>query len=136
MRIGIPGAADNRYSYSSVQQTVVIPSPLASARLGYWLYPQTSETVAALTPPPIVPTSSRDRARLSDDAQMVLLFDRYGQQTVLRFMRENPGRWVYYESDLSAFRGQTVTLYLGVFNNGWGGVTAMWADDVALNVCR
>ena len=136
MRIGIPGAADNRYSYSSAQQTVVIPSPLASARLGYWLYPQTSETVAVLTPPPIVPTSSRDRARLSDDAQMVLLFDRYGQQTVLRFMRENPGRWVYYENDLSAFRGQTVTLYLGVFNNGWSGVTAMWADDVALNVCR
>jgi len=136
MRIGIPGAAENRTSYSSVQQTVAIPSPLASARLGYWLYPQTSETVAALTPPPVVPTSSRDRAKLSDDAQMVLLFDRYGQQTVLRFMRENPGRWVYYEDDLSAFRGQTVTLYFGVFNNGWGGVTAMWADDVVLNVCR
>jgi len=136
MRIGIPGAADNRYSYSSAQQTVVIPSPLASARLGYWLYPQTSETVAALTPPPVVPTSSGDRAKLSDDAQMVLLLHGAGQQTVLRFMRENPGRWVYYEHDLSAFRGQAVTLYFGVFNDGWGGVTAMWADDVTLNVCR
>ncbi len=135
MRIGINYANDNRYSYSSVEQAVRIPSPLASAKLGYWLYPQTSEPVAALTPPAVVPTSSQERAKLSDDAQMVLLLHGQGQQMVLRFMRQNPGRWVYYEHDLSAFRGQTVRLYFGVFNDGWGGITAMWADDVALNVC-
>ena len=135
MRIGINNAADNRYSYSSTEQAVHIPSPLSSARLGYWLYPQSSEPVVALTPPPIVPTSSQERAKLSDDAQMVLLLHGNGQQTVLRFMRQNPGRWVYFEDDLSAFRGQTLRLYFGVFNDGWGGITAMWADDVALNVC-
>jgi len=88
-----------------------------------------------LTPPPIVPTSSLDRAKLSDDAQMVLLFDRHGVQHVLTFQRLNEGHWVYYEHDLNAFRGQAVTLYFGVFNNGLGGVTAMWVDDVALRVC-
>ena len=67
---------------------------------------------------------------------LVLLFDRYGQQTVLRFMRQDPERWVYYEDDLSAFRGQTVRIYFGVFNNGWGGITAMWADDVTVDICR
>ena len=136
MRIGINYANDNRYSYSSTEQAVHIPSPLVSAKLGYWLYPQTSEPVAALTPPAVVPTSSNERAKLSDDAQMVLLLHGQGQQTVLGFMRQNPGQWVYYEHDLSAFRGQTVRLYFGVFNDGWGGITAMWADDVALNVCR
>ena len=135
MRIGINYASDNRYSYSSIEQAVHIPSPLVSATLGYWLYPQTSEPVAALTPPAVVPTSSNERAKLSDDAQMVLLLHGQGQQTVLGFMRQNPGQWVYYEHDLSAFRGQTVRLYFGVFNDGWGGITAMWADDVALNVC-
>ena len=135
MRIGINNAADNRYSYSSVQQTVSIPSPLTSARLGYWLYPATTAAVAALTPPPVVPISTRDRIKLSDDAQMVLLFDRNGTQHVLRFQRENAGQWVYYEHDLNAFRGQAVTLYFGVYNNGTGGVTAMWTDDVALTNC-
>ena len=136
MRIGINYANDNRYSYSSIEQAVHIPSPLVSAKLGYWLYPQTSEPVAALTPPAVVPTSSQERAKLSDDAQMVLLLHGQGQQTVLRFMRQNPEQWVYYEDDLSAFRGQTVRLYFGVFNDGWGGITAMWADDVTVNVCR
>jgi len=135
MRAGIPEPADNRFSYSSFQQTVSIPSPLASARLGYWLFPKTTGATAVLTPPPIVPTSSLDRAKLSDDAQMVLLFDRHGVQHVLTFQRLNEGHWVYYEHDLNAFRGQAVTLYFGVFNNGLGGVTAMWVDDVALRVC-
>lgn len=135
MRAGIPEPADNRFSYSSFQQTVSIPSPLASARLGYWLFPKTTGATAVLTPPPIVPTSSLDRAKLSDDAQMVLLFDRHGAQHVLTFQRLNEGHWVYYEHDLNAFRGQAVTLYFSVFNNGSGGVTAMWVDDVALRVC-
>ncbi len=74
---------------------MTIPSPLAAARLGYWLYPQTTGTVAALTPPPVVPTSSLDRVKLSDDAQMVLLYDRNGHQHVLTFQRENPGRWLW-----------------------------------------
>ena len=136
MRAGIPDAADNRFSYSSFQQTVSIPAPVASARLGYWLYPQTTGTVAVLTPPPVVPTSSLDRTVLSDDAQMALLFDQRGTQHVLVFQRENTGQWVYYEHDLTAFRGQSVTLYFGVFNNGGGGVTAMWVDDVGLNGCQ
>lgn len=136
MRAGIPEPADNRFSYSSAQQTVSIPSPLASARLGYWLFPKTTGATAVLTPPPLVPTSSLDRTRLSDDAQMVLLFDRHGAQHVLTFQRLNEGQWVYWEHDLNAFRGQTVTLYFGVFNNGYGGVTSMWVDDVALRTCR
>ncbi len=136
MRIGINYANDNRWSYSSIEQAVHIPSPLVSATLGYWLYPQTSEPVAVLTPPAVVPTSSDERAKLSEDAQMVLVLHGQGQQTVLRFMRQDPERWVYYEDDLSAFRGQTVRIYFGVFNNGWGGITAMWADDVTVDICR
>jgi hypothetical protein len=85
MRIGIPGATNNQYSYLRPAEVVIRPRWLGP--VGLLALSPDSETVAALTPPPIAHLVAR-RARLSDDAQMVLLFDRYGQQTVLRFMRE------------------------------------------------
>lgn len=136
MRIGIVNLWDNRLSYSSVQQSVTIPATAANATLGYWLYPTTTGTRAGkLTPPPYVPTSEQDKVQLSNDVQMMLVFDQQGKQHTLMFQREAFGRWAYYEMNLNAFIGQTITLYWGVFNNGTGGITGMYLDDAQLTYC-
>jgi hypothetical protein len=135
LRAGILYAPDNRYSYSSTQQTLFIPAGPSSARLSFQLLARTTGTRASLAPPLLVPISPLDRTQLSDDAQMVLLFDSAGRQHVLLFQRQWYDTWRRHEIDLTSFRGQAVTLYFGVFNNGVGGVTGMVVDDVALTYC-
>ena len=104
--------------------------------LSFQLFATTTGTRASrLAPPPIVPTSPFDRAQLTDDVQMVLLFDSSGRQHVLLFQRQWYSQWQRHVIDLSAFRGQAVTLYFGVFNNGTGGITGMAVDEVAVSYC-
>ena len=136
LQAGIVLPADNVYSYSSAQQTIFIPAGPPSVALSFQLLATTTGVRAArLTPPAIVPTSPLDRTQLSDDVQMVLLFDSGGQQHVLLFQRQWYGQWQRHVVDLSAFRGQAVTLYFGVFNNGVGGITGMAVDEVAVTYC-
>lgn len=135
LRAGIVHPPDNVYSYSSAQQTVFIPAG-GSATLTFRLFATTTgRSAGRLTPPPIVPTSPLDRTQLSDDVQLVLLFDSAGRQHTLLFQRQWYSQWAPHTFDLNAFRGQTVTLYFGVFNNGVDGVTGMYVDEVALRSC-
>ncbi len=134
--MGIVHPPDNVYSYSSAQQTIFIPAGPPSVALSFQLFATTTGTRAAsLVPPPIVPTSPLDKAQLADDVQMVLLFDSAGRQHVLLFQRQWYNQWQRHVIDLSAFRGQAVTLYFGVFNNGTGGITGMAVDEVAVTYC-
>jgi hypothetical protein len=139
MRIGIVNPWDNRFSYSSIQQTLTIPQTARNATLRFWLWPTTTgRTAEKLRPPALVPTelSGGTLAPLADDVQMVLLFDQAGTQHVLLFQRQNFGGWAPYEMNLNRFAGQRVTLYFGVFNNGTGGITGMYLDDVSLVFCN
>jgi hypothetical protein len=54
---------------------------------------------------------------------------------VLLFQRQWYSQWQRHTIDLSAFRGQAVTLYFGVFNNGTGGITGMAVDEVTVSYC-
>ncbi len=135
LRAGIVHPPDNVRSYSSAQQTLFIPAGPPSVKLSFQLFATTTGTRAALTPPPVVPTTPLDRAQLADDVQMVLLFDSSGRQHVLLFQRQWYSTWRRHEIDLTPFRGQAVTLYFGVFNNGTGGVTGMYVDEAAVSYC-
>ena len=135
LRAGIVHPPDNVRSYSSAQQTLFIPAGPPSVKLSFQLFATTTGTRAALIPPPVVPTSLLDRAQLADDVQMVLLFDSSGRQHVLLFQRQWYSTWRRHEIDLTPFRGQAVTLYFGVFNNGTGGVTGMYVDEAAVSYC-
>lgn len=136
LRAGIVHPPDNVFSYSSAQQLLFIPAGPPSVKLSFRLFATTTGRAAErLVPPPVVPTSPLDRAQLADDAQMVLLFDSSGRQHVLLFQRQWYGDWRLHEIDLTRFRGQSVTLYFGVFNNGTGGVTGMYMDEVAVSYC-
>lgn len=119
VRLGIVGGRDTT-SYSSVWQTVTIPADAKRATLSYWWYPISQDTYP-------------------QDVQMVVILG--GSPPRVLGMVENTlsdaRQWLPGRYDLSAFVGQTVTIYFGVFN---GGVTerpsAMYVDDVTLSIER
>ncbi len=136
MRVGILNPADNRYSYSSARQLVTIPANAASATLRFWLYPVSGEPPANLSLPARLLTLMTQDATLYGDAQYVDLLDQNDQWlTELLWQRRNDQVWMYHQFDLMAYAGQTIKLYFGAYNDGAGGVTGMYVDDVSLEVC-
>ena len=114
MRLGIESGA-NLFSYSSVQQTVLIPSGAVQADLSCYYYP-------------VVAPADGDRIyfcvlRASDDYLL-------GQSV---WMDYNP-TWHQRVFDLRAYAGQSIKVHFGVKNDGLDGVTAVWLDDVTLTV--
>jgi hypothetical protein len=73
---------------------------------------------------------------MSGDVQYLLILNswQYWIDTLL-WQRSNAQTWIYVEQNLLAYRGQTINLQFGTYNNGYDGVTAMWVDDVSLVTC-
>ena len=70
------------------------------------------------------------------DAQWVFIFDRFGNELARPVsMRSDSQAWELHEVDLLPFKGQLVQLYFGTFNNGSEGVTALFVDDVSVEIC-
>jgi len=114
LRLGIVEGTD-LFSYSSAEQTVTIPAHVASARLSFWIHGVTAAT--------------------SRDVQYVLLFDRPDHYRTLLWRLASDEGWQPYEFSLDEYRGREVTLRFGVRNDGDGARTAMFVDDVSLELC-
>ncbi len=117
-RLGIVDGPD-RYSYSSVWQSVTIPADARRVTLTYWVYPMSDDTF------PI-------------DLQLVLVLDEhfrvisYAERTL-----SDSRQWIQRSYDMTPFAGRTVTVYFGVVNRGSTGKTsAMYVDDVTLTFER
>ncbi|MDY6876690.1 MAG: M28 family peptidase [Chloroflexota bacterium] len=136
MRVGIVEPADDVYSYSSARQAVTIPADAISATLRFWLYPMSEEVLANPAFPAHPPVSTAQETVLSDDAQYVLILDESDQRIgTLIWQRRNDRAWTFHQFDLDDYAGQTIKLQFGVYNDGWGGATAMYVDDVSLEIC-
>jgi len=121
MRLGIvSGGSVN--AFSSVRQTVNIPSDAVSADLTYWVYLMSTETVAG-----------------GKDHQELVYLGTADNSTIAlpwRVWHENTRAWTPLRNDLLAYRGQSLIVYFDVYNDGINGDTAMILDDVSLRVCR
>lgn len=112
-------------TYSIVEQHVLVPAEADTLALGLWYY-------AVATGGP---------SDLDGDILMILVDDT-GDRHVLKRLTwpaNNTRVWTYLEWDeatLSPFKGQTVALHFETYNNGWGGTTALYVDDVSLEACR
>ncbi len=144
LRVGIePGNADV-YSYSSGIQQVTLPAGAASATLSFWWYPVSAE--GPLAGPEAVATDLKllqqvadgtlPQGVLANDRQYVLVLDTSGNilQSLL-WTRSNAQAWQQLSFDMSAYRGRTVRILFGAYNDGAGGTTAMYVDDVSLTAC-
>ena len=115
--------AFTRNSYSSIRQLVTLPAAASVVTLRWWHLYGTAEAITT------DPGTAGDR-------QEVLLLTADGRVlTMLQRVRRNDGVWQQEIVDLTAYRGQTVYLYLNVFINSNGAATWAYIDDVQLDTC-
>jgi serine protease len=103
------------YSYSSIRQLVTIPAEASRTTLTVNLYPVSPGT--------------------QDDNYFVMILDQYGRvaSTLTRTPVSNSQAWENRSFDLSAFRGQTIYIYIGMLNQGnTYQPSAVYVDDVSL----
>jgi len=115
MRVGIPPGEPGDDVYSSVSQMVTLPAGSA-ATLHLWVYP-----ISEGNDP--------------DDLHYVWLSDQGEGHETLDLTTTDGWAWVEREYDLSAYLGQTVTIYIGAKNDGDDDTVALYVDDVTLEVC-
>jgi len=114
LRVGIVDPTKNVAGYSEARQRVQVPWTSKITKLRFWLYPTGG------TPDGV-------------DLQIVSLLDHNQKQKErLVTMRSNAAKWQYYEFDLTKYRGQTLWVYFGVYNNGKGSIMGMYVDYVQM----
>lgn len=147
MRTGIDPPEQNVQSYSSIRQTVTIPSDAYKAELRFYKFPISSEPDASpssperLADPPAsgLPIELIQQSTASGDNQYLLILDMDYNVWGLPKMWElsNAQTWnLQPPVDLLEFAGYSIRLQFGTYNDGVGGISAMYIDDVVLEVCR
>jgi hypothetical protein len=115
VRVGVPPGEPGFDKYSSVMQAVTMPAS-SRATLRLWVYPFGEEGDLG-------------------DYHYVGLRDQSGVYHALDHWQSDARTWEPRQYDLSAYSGQTVTLYIGTRNDEDDDTAAMYVDDVALEVC-
>lgn len=118
-RVGIPPdePGDGSASYSSIAVSLTLPADAAEITLTYWDYAMAEDIDTG-------------------DYHYVGLRDAENSWHALYTGREDRWTWQAAEQDLSAFAGQTVTLYWGTKNDGDDSTAALFVDDVIVEACR
>jgi hypothetical protein len=114
LQVGITPDQVHVYSYSSAEQRLSIPAG-RTATLSLWY------TISA-------PGGTGDNGYL-------LFRPDGGIWRYLSTMREPTPGWVELELDMSGYAGQTVTLRIGMRNDGRDAPMVMYVDDVSLESC-
>jgi len=136
IRLGIVGTP-NRYAYSSARQQVTLPATATAAQLSLWLYPTSTEVQQAAFTPDIASAVSgatlTAAVPTAGDAQFIFIMDDQGRILErLLWTLDNSRTWKPYTFDVSAYIGKSIWVHFGVYNDGYGGTTAMYVDDVSL----
>ncbi|MFC2025889.1 hypothetical protein ACFLUC_01710, partial [Chloroflexota bacterium] len=141
MRSGILYSSHNVFSYSDFRQKVTIPSNALSARLWVEIYPESTQPDAiesALLFEPQILEGAMLASSDSADGQYILVLDKFGyilNKLWWKFPPRNDQTWDPREKDLLPWKGQTIYLQFGVFNNGIDGITSMFVDDASVEIC-
>jgi hypothetical protein len=118
LRLGVPAGEPNTNAHSAVRQTVTIPAEAEFASLYFW-------------------QQAQGEGDSADYREVLLLTETLGLITTLDRQREaGDGRWLQQSYDLLPYRGQTVNLYLNVYNDGRNSQLWSYVDEVAVVVCR
>lgn len=115
LRLGILPGTPNANSYSSARQLVVLPSQATNLTLAYWERPGGGDA--------------------SDYRETLILDARGRPRTLARSFGSGNNEWQLRSFDLTAFRGQTVTLYFNTYNSGGGSLAWDNIDDASVLAC-
>jgi photosystem II stability/assembly factor-like uncharacterized protein len=146
MRTGIAAGSANVKSYSPFDQTVTIPAlpfPGASAvQLRFWRYnvygdPTVREQMEPLPALADLPRTEAELAAWSatTDLFYVIVIHPNGAIDWLLTERVHAPTWREATIDLKQYAGKTFRLQFGTFNNGTGGISRTFVDDVTLQIC-
>jgi hypothetical protein len=116
LQLGI-AEGENVDSYSSAKQPVTLPADATEATVTFWV-----SAIVGADPG-------------ADKMQFVLLDARGDTLAVIWTSRSDNPTWSHLSYDLTPWRGQTVQVYFNAYNDGVGGTTGMFLDDVSLVVC-
>ena len=144
LRAGVDTSPD-RYSYSDGYQLVTIPASATTATLRTWWFPRSAEgslvTAQAETPPPTaiiqaLVDGNLPQGVLAGDRQYLLILDSNGTTlATLLWARSDAQAWSPLTFDLTPYRGRTIQVRFGVYNDGNGQSTSLYLDDVTLDAC-
>ena len=125
----------NRFVYSSSRQLVTIPGDMTSARLRMWLYPIFEDVAEKYVARP----SGIDAidAPTIGDVQYVAILNAVTDELIefVLSMQSDSRQWGFYEFNLDKYVGRTIQIEIGTYNDGINGVSALYADDVSLELC-
>jgi len=115
LRLGIPAGSANRVSYSTGYQWITLPANAKQITLQTQLW--------------------RSSASADSDFQYLWITVSGGATYRVFQGRINTQAWEPISYDLSALKGKRVQLLFGIYNNGAGGRSLMYVDEVALQAC-
>ena len=141
LRVGIVNTS-NKHAYSSGRQIVTVPSDTLTATLHCDVYLVSNESVQvslnqAFSEGGVVDNLA-GAVPQAGDAQYLLILEPDASRILnkLFWKLSNSQAWQHYSFDLSAYAGQTIRLHFGVYNDGAGGQTGMYVDNVSLIIQR
>jgi hypothetical protein len=103
-----------------------------------WVYPISSETTTSLAAPMLTIGEPVDTQYFTADFQYILVLDQNDNLIQsLEVSLSNSKTWTHKTFNLLNYKGQEpIKIHFGTYNNGYGGVSAMYVDDVTLEVCK
>jgi len=101
---------------SSIYQTITIPSTATKATLTFWYWPSTTDTI----------TYDWQEAQVQNSSGT----------TLAQIMKvcSNAHAWTQVTYDLTSYKGQTIRVYFNIHQDGYGDLTYIYLDDVAVSV--
>ncbi len=99
---------------SSIYQTINVPSNLTQATLTFWYWPYSTDTVQY--------DWQEAQVRNSSGTMLAQIFK----------LASNTQTWTQVTFDLTPYKGQTIQLYFNAHGDGYGDLTYMYLDDVAV----
>ncbi len=141
MRTGIAAGGANVESYSPIEQAPPMPTGMTST-LRFWRYnvwgDGTSQSAAA---PPLdvskLPQTLDElySTPLATDYFYVIAIRPDNSIVWLMTERTNSPSWRQATLDLTSLSGSSIRLQFGTYNNGTGGISRTFVDDVSLSHC-
>jgi len=121
---------------------VTIPGNAYSVKLRYYDYTISSEAIYGAQSSPVDRENAPKLgelfglAPLSGDWQYVLVLNQnYDLVESLVWKLTDIHEWTFHQIGLLRYAGKTIILQFGTYNDGWDGISAMYVDDVVLEVC-
>ncbi|HWW14702.1 MAG TPA: hypothetical protein VN310_08585 [Candidatus Dormibacteraeota bacterium] len=101
---------------SSIYQTITIPSTATKATLTFYYWPSTTDTI----------TYDWQEAQVQNTSGTML--------AQIMKVCSNAMAWTPVTYDLTSYKGQTIRIYFNDHGDGYGDLTYMYLDDVAVTV--